>query len=182
MKKVTIGFLFMILLTSAICYAGAPTTCDVTLGAYSTHSDLRNAIKKYKENRIGEEVSNIFEKIPLVKTKKEAYLIWLTVGEDEIDGLGFKHGDTYKKIVARAKKIRLELCPPEVGPLLMIRERNPGEGKGIIAMRPIVASNGKPAIFAINEDEKHCSLHLVDGDPNKFWNSNTRFVFRSFQP
>lgn len=107
--------------------------------------------------------------------ESEMDLIKVTVAE-----LGFKEGARYDQIYERAKELGLELCPPEVGPQLRLQyqrqDREYGE-RILIAMEPIIDSDGDPRLFLVESDRNGLKLNSLWGYPGSYWSDNHQFVF-----
>lgn len=93
--------------------------------------------------------------------------------------LGFKNGTMVKGTYASALELGLELCPNEVGPQLRLQYTNQPNGEWLlIAMEPIVDSDGDRALFSVERrDDGDLDLDGFDGNPVLFWFTDVRFVF-----
>jgi hypothetical protein len=100
-------------------------------------------------------------------------LVRVTVQE-----LGFKNDANYDQICKRAEELGLELCPPEVGPQLRLRYKNQPNGEWIlVAMEPIVDSNGHPRVFLVECIDSKLWLNSDGRSPDSFWNATCQWIF-----
>ena len=104
----------------------------------------------------------------------EVELVKVTVAE-----LGFKRGARHEQTYERAKEFGLELCPPEVGPQLRLQYQDQPNGERIlVAMEPIIVSDGDPDVFSV---ERYVSGLWLDGRcwgrSHGFWRPGGRWVF-----
>jgi hypothetical protein len=111
----------------------------------------------------------------VITGKKEFELVVVTVAE-----LGFKDGATRKDIYARAKKLGLNLCPPEIGPRLRLKYTDqPMNDFLVIAMKAIKGLDGIYSLFYLKHNVD--GLWLIseeEGAPAvKFWKGGNDFVF-----
>lgn len=121
--------------------------------------------KSLRNNNVSfSEVSGIFE----------LDLVWVSVAE-----LGFESGTTRRNIYYRADQLGLSLCPVETGFQLIQQYRNqPGDGEtAIIAMEPVWLEDDVQSVFCILHVDSGYSIDTTDGQPDKIWSANRRFVF-----
>ena len=139
-----------------------------------TADDFRRALKDDGFN-ISDWASDILGK-PAFKAADEdteVDLVKVTVAE-----LGFKNGARHNQIYERAKELGLGLCPPEVGPQLRLQYQDQPNGEWIlVAMEPIVDSDGNPKLFVVGHDDSGLWLDSRWGSPNCFWGAGRRWVF-----
>ena len=103
----------------------------------------------------------------------EVDLVMVTVGE-----LGFKKGARRDQIYDRAKQLALELCPAEVGPQLRLQYQDQPNGEWIlVAMEPILDSDGDPDVFRVGRRDSGLWLNSCWGSPDNFWDAVRRWVF-----
>lgn len=106
-------------------------------------------------------------------TEIEIKLVELSVAE-----LGFQKGATGADIYARAKEQGLELCPPEVGPCLLLGPQDRSRVWVTMAMEPIRGRDGVLCVWGLqNNDDGGLTLTLNHGRPDFFWGCHYRFVF-----
>lgn len=106
-------------------------------------------------------------------------------GETEIDlvaasvaELGFMDGAQCQEIYERAREFGLEPCPPEVGPQLRLQYKDQPEGEWLlIAMEPIIGTDGRLLVFSVGHDEYGPCLTSGDGRPEAYWREFNRWVF-----
>jgi len=139
-----------------------------------TADDFRRALKDDGFN-ISDWASDILGK-PAFKAADEdteVDLVKVTVAE-----LGFKNGARHNQIYERAKELGLGLCPPEVGPQLRLQYQDQPNGEWIlVAMEPIVASDGSPCVFGVGRGGSGLWLDSDWGNPDGFWYPDDRWVF-----
>ena len=139
-----------------------------------TADDFRRALKDDGFN-ISDWASDILGK-PAFKAADEdteVDLVKVTVAE-----LGFKNGARHNQIYERAKELGLGLCPPEVGPQLRLQYQDQPNGEWIlVAMEPIVDSDGYPYVFSVEHHDSELWLYGGWGSPDDFWAPGRRWVF-----
>jgi len=127
------------------------------------------------EFRLSDWASDILGK-PAFKAadeETEVDLVKVTVAE-----LGFKKGARRNQIYERARDLGLELCPPEVGPQLRLQYQDQPNGEWIlVAMEPIVDSDGDPRLFIVERIGSELWLSSYWGSPGLFWGADGRWVF-----
>lgn len=113
------------------------------------------------------------------KEKKELKLIKLSVAD-----LGFPDGAKWKEIIAKGKELGLELCPPEVGPLLRLNYQKimghdqPKSEWIAVAMDPISDSSGSPHVFYVSRygnGERYLSYYWAY--PDHHFGAHSDFLF-----
>ncbi len=111
--------------------------------------------------------------------KKELKLIKLSVAD-----LGFPNGAKFQEIIAKGKELDLELCPPEVGPLLRLNYQklmgyDQPKGEWIaIAMNPMRDSGGNPHGFHVyRSDDGGRYLHYFWANPDRHFGADNDFLF-----
>ncbi|MDZ4345548.1 MAG: hypothetical protein U1E51_24295 [Candidatus Binatia bacterium] len=106
---------------------------------------------------------------------EDVVLVCLTVAD-----LGFPQGATTKGIYQRAQELGLDLCPPETGPQLRVKddtEQRFGEYFNI-AMKQITDSNGYPRVVCLLRAARVQWLDANRADPSNRWSGHSHFVFR----
>jgi hypothetical protein len=103
----------------------------------------------------------------------------------KVSDLGFSQNVTTRDIYIKAAELGLELCPPEVGPRLMLdydqvfnREQFRGEGF-CIGMKPLSDSNGNPNVFGLDRIGDGCWLGRNWAGPGNEWSPRDGLCFRS---
>lgn len=112
----------------------------ITLGTYPDLSILDIALDEAGCG-IGDDVDAMFKAraIPLAHDRRDVDLVMLSVAQ-----LGFPREGTRAEIFARAEQLGLELCSPEVGPLLRLQYAEQPIGEFLrIAMEPVRMGNGQ---------------------------------------
>lgn len=113
-----------------------------------------------------------FLTVAVEKERKEKLII-LSVAD-----LSFKDGATIKDIYEQAKKLGLELCPPETGPQLCLQYNNQPLGEWVlIGMKAICASDGYPRVFRVGRDVGGPWLGDIYGKSGNFYDSDYCFAF-----
>lgn len=127
------------------------------------------------EFRLSDWASDILGK-PAFKAadeETEVDLVKVTVAE-----LGFKKGARRNQIYERAKELGLGLCPPEVGPQLRLQYQDQPNGEWIlVAMEPIIDSDGRPCVFGVGRDDSGLWLSSSWSYPDDFWHPDSQWVF-----
>ena len=125
--------------------AAVQTAADIhtwktlTLGVYRDLPTLGVALDQ-AGCRIGDEVGAMLANraFPLAPERREIELVVLSVAQ-----LGFPRAASRAAIFARAEALGLQLCPPEVGPLLRLQYADQPVGEFLrIAMEPVRMANG----------------------------------------
>jgi hypothetical protein len=112
----------------------------LTLGTYREFSSLRAALKQAR-CAVGDDVDAMLagQAFPLAPDLRQIDLVLLSVAQ-----LGFPREASRAVIFARAKELGLQLCPPEVGPLLRLQYIEQPIGEFLrIAMEPVSMANGE---------------------------------------
>jgi len=146
----------------------------IKIGIYKNVSVLRKALKK-TFIKINEWGAKILSDPTFTVSLKEEEIQLMNVSPSE---LGFRNGATYSNIIAKAKKLGFELCPPEVGPQLRLQYLDQPKNEWLyIAMKPIVGSYGKLGIFGVGHGSE--SLCLCDNivSSNYIWYARHRLIF-----
>jgi hypothetical protein len=95
-----------------------------------------------------------------------------------VKSLGFASGATVKEIFERAKKLGLELCPPETGPQLRLQyKEQPIDEWCLIGMEPIAGFDGDPCLFDVYLNGGKLWLHTSDGRPDYRYDSTFHVSF-----
>jgi len=107
----------------------------------------------------------------------------------KVGGLGFLQYTMVKDIYAKAEKLGLELCPPEVGPRLRLdyeqifKRRQPINECFLIAMKSLRSDpGGQPVVFYVyrfDDDEGNISGYLATPDGGCGWHPDTELCFLS---
>lgn len=154
----------------------------ITLGTYKNVDLLCKALKN-NGNGISDWADDILYKptFTIETVKKEVKLVNVSMAD-----LGFKKGDRYENICAKAEEeFGLGDCPNEVSPKLRLKYKDQPKGEKLnIAMEPIINSNGCPSIFRLEHrdrsDHGHGSalwLNARNVHPNSFCFYHSRFIF-----
>ena len=152
---------------------------------------IRGKSKQDLENELaaggfsaGPFVNEVLSKTTLSDKEMPIKLVRLKVsdlGFDSSDEVGFGSGGKYSEICARAKKLGLMLCPPEVGPeLRLTMEEEPSHYWFLIAMEPVAADDGKLRLFGLSgggEENRPKALNTPGGNWDYHWGGEQEFVF-----
>jgi len=139
-----------------------------------TKNDFLDVLKE-KNIKVSSWAEDIMAKLEFIVATKEMNqkLIILSVAD-----LGFKDGAKIKDIYERAKKLGLELCPPEVGPQLRLQYSDQPIGEWVLtAMKPIIDSDGYLYVWYVSRDGDESWLNASRGGPDDSYFSNLRFAF-----
>ncbi len=139
-----------------------------------TADDFRKAVKS-AGMKIGDWANDILGKPAFTATESvtEVELVVVSVAE-----LGFKDGATRKDIYIRAQEFGLDLCPPKVGLQLRLQYTDQPKGEWlVIAMEPIIDSDGDLSLFSVGRDDDGRWLSARSGRPGLFCGGHDRFVF-----
>jgi len=125
--------------------------------------------------RIHGRVEEILQKISFSKERKEYNLVSFSV-----KNLGFPRGANTKQIYDKAEELGLEICPPEVGPLLLLNYLDQLSDEYLrISMKAIEDSNGDAQLFYVGHDGGARYINTNWGDLDHSWGAGNRFVFLS---
>lgn len=92
--------------------------------------------------------------------------------------LGFDKPVSRAQINERAQDLGLTLCPQEFGRLLrLLYPDQPRFESLLLAMDPIVDSDGYPQIFTLGRDESGVWLNAVSGQEDCLWAPSYVWVF-----
>jgi len=167
-------------LSNAFCPPEATSRFNVWKKTIKLGTGLKTAeefrrVLRDGEFRLSDWASDILGK-PAFKAadeETEVDLVKVTVAE-----LGFKKGARRNQIYERARDLGLELCPPEVGPQLRLQYQDQPNGEWIlVAMEPIVGSDGNPELFYVGRDDSELWLDNDWGNPDSFWYAGSQWVF-----
>lgn len=139
-----------------------------------TAGDFTKAIKKKKMiiDKFGADILNR-SKLTTAKREKEIDLVMLTLAQ-----LGFKNGAELNKIYAKAKKLGLKLCPPEVGPQLRLQYIDQPKGEWVVfGMKPIRDSEGNLCVFGVGCDDFEQLWLGGFFNPEPIWKAGSRWAF-----
>jgi hypothetical protein len=162
---------------AAIAAAQAPIWKTITIGQYKGANAIRAAIDAAPcLIAIGDQADEILGRpaFPFSRTKFDVDLVVISTAE-----LGFDlDGASLRDIHTRADTFGLELCPPEVGPILRLNYLDQPLGEFLhIAMRPVATYDGELVDFTLGNGGN--ALLLIGGDahPDLVLTGNVRFVF-----
>jgi len=96
----------------------------------------------------------------------------------QVRDLGFTSPPTTKELFARARERGLELCPPETGPYLRLKDKDQPSGWYFIGMEPVADSVGHPRVFFLARLESELWLGSYWASPDILWHLDYQFVFR----
>ncbi|OGC67923.1 hypothetical protein A2450_01855 [candidate division WWE3 bacterium RIFOXYC2_FULL_40_11] len=148
----------------------------IELGTFEDAKALRTALEQAGIS-IGTWASDILDKVKPAKAKKTVKLVVLSVGE-----LGFPEDATatYTDICKAACAQGLDLCEAEVGPQLRLQYLDQPEGEAlVVAMPPLVASDGDLLVSLVKRDGGEYRLNASYIFSGNRWSNSVRFVFVS---
>jgi hypothetical protein len=154
--------------------ATLPVWKRITLGTYKGVNALRKALDAGRV-RIGDSADEALGRpaFQFSQTRTDVDLVVLSVSE-----LGFKDATPLADIYRRAAELGLELCPPEVAPLLRLAYVNQPVGEFLnIAMRPIATYGGERIALSVANAGTGPLLLGGDGRPDFVLNWRARLVF-----
>lgn len=124
--------------------------------------------------KIGPSSIELLKKISI---RREQALVDLV--RPSVADLGFTEATKYGDICARAIDYGLELCPPEVGPLLRLFRMDQPDGEWQVVAMPSIRlrEDGEPLIFMMGNSNGVLWLNTNSGDPNIYWGVKTLFTF-----
>lgn len=153
-------------LTEALRSALRPKPIPIAVGAWlslvldpnETPESLKTALKPYpyQVSKSALEMLNSLQFAAALKneTRKRLTLAKVTVSE-----LGFPHGGYRFEVFRQARILGLDLCPPQVGPILRIILTYARKNRFLeIAMEPIDAWEGKHAFYLTGESNNRWVL------------------------
>ena len=101
----------------------------------------------------------------------------------KVSDLGFNKWATIQEIYEESQKLGLELCPPEVGPLLRLHhvqyfgQEQPDMGI-MIGMKPIASRDGDPRVFEVRyHSDGKWALDGSDARSQHKYHPDKEFVF-----
>ena len=157
--------------------AQAPIWKTITIGQYKGANAIRAAIDAAScPIAIGDQADEILgpPAFPFSRAKVDVDLVVVSVAE-----LGFgPDGASLRDIYARAGTFGLELCPPEVGPILRLNYLDQPLGDFLhIAMRPVATYGGELIDFTLGNGGS--ALLLIGGDarPDIVLTGSVRLIF-----
>ena len=112
---------------------------------------------------------------PVNKRHREAEILALV--RLRVRDLGFTKNPTTKKLLARAKALGLDLCPPEVGPYLRLADKDQPPGWYYIGMEPVAVTVGHPNVFSLGRDGDELWLNGDWAHTSRQWSRDHQFVF-----
>lgn len=140
-----------------------------TTGKKITKADLEK--KGYK---VSDWADDLLQKVKFSTKKEKIDLVVLKVSD-----LGFTTRTRYADIIAKAKEMGYDLCPPEVGPLLRIQYKDQPSNEWItIAMEPIAGRGGDPGVFTLARFGDGLWLGRSWAGPDDEWRPDDEFAFR----
>jgi hypothetical protein len=149
----------------------------ITIGEYKGANAIRAAIDAAPcPIAIGDQADEILGRpaFPFSRTKADVDLVVVSVAE-----LGFgPDGASLRDIYARASTFGLDLCPPEVGPILRLNYIDQPLGDFLhIAMRPVATYGGELIDFTLGNGGS--ALLLIGGDarPDAVVTGAVRMIF-----
>lgn len=96
----------------------------------------------------------------------------------QVKDLGFNEYVTTTELFAKAKKLGLDLCPPQVVPQLREDFINQSLDEWLyIGMEAITGRDGSPLVFSLERDGDGLWLHDSWAGPDDRWFPGTGFVF-----
>lgn len=92
--------------------------------------------------------------------------------------IGKAEGGTTREVFACIKRLGGILCPAEVGPQLRLQYLDQPNGEQLlIAMNPIISSDGDLHVFSVERHASGLWLHGDWGLPGSVWNPDYLWVF-----
>lgn len=115
----------------------------------------------------------LIEKMPLNGTIENIDLCKMTLAE-----MGFTKPASWAQILERVKELG-DICPPEVGPLLRLADKQEKGSWYYVAMEPIADSDGNPSVFRVlRYDDGESWLDTYWVYPVRKWHLVFEVVFR----
>ncbi|WP_052027089.1 hypothetical protein [Rhodovulum sp. PH10] len=150
-----------------------PTWRTAPLGHLRTAQDYRAALG-HAHIQISADAEGLLHRSEpgFAERKRTIDLATATVAE-----LGFPDGARYADIRARARKLRLGFCPPEVGPALRLAYRDQPHGERLIVAMQMVGDPEDALVFSLDHDDDGLWLDVHDGHLDGFWRAEDVFVF-----
>lgn len=95
-----------------------------------------------------------------------------------VQDMGLKGTPTTDQVYARAKELGWELCPPETGVHLILKDTNQPLGDWYyMGMKPMADRGGYPGVFRLVRGEGGGWLYYDWAGPDFAWDPEDRFVF-----
>jgi hypothetical protein len=146
----------------------------LTLGTYREFPTLRVALDQ-AGCAVGDDVDAMLDSgaFPLARTPVAIDLVVVSVAQ-----LGFPRDASRAAIFARAKELGLQLCPPEVGPLLRLQYVDQPIGELLrIAMEPVRMANGELDDMIVGNGGASLSVVGTSVRPDQTLSWNVVLVF-----
>ena len=163
----------------------------IAVGEFKSGQDIYDALVKNERIYINPLAKKIMLNMPISSSKRS-----LTLAKGTLHSLGLKcadhnifemsaHNLDFRQVFAQARKVGLELCPPEVGPILRIAYQNQPDIEYLtIAMEPYIDEDwhsgnihGHPVVFALSGDYEEKKPLLLTLDYNFVWYTRTEWIF-----
>jgi hypothetical protein len=147
----------------------------ITLGTHKGVDAYRDALDSARI-KLGLSADEILGRpaFPYAKMKTDVKLAVLSAAEPGVESDESSLSDVYE----RARRVGLELCPAEVGPLLRLEYRNQPLGEALdIAMEPVATYSGDPTILTLANWGTGLILIGRNGRSESMVNRISRFVF-----
>ena len=125
--------------------------------------------------RISNWANEVLRRLPtrVQPLQMDVAAVIVSVGE-----LGFPGGALQEEVYSRAMALGLELCPPEMGPLLRIQylDQPPAEWL-LIGMRPVTDRSERSSIFVVEHVYSALWIDAIYGSDMLRCSPGYRFVF-----
>src|SRR5262245_32396784 len=154
--------------------ADVPVWKRVTLGTYKSVGALRVALDSARV-RIGDSADEVLGRpaFHFSQAKADVDLVVVRVAD-----LGFNDAISLGEIYRRAGELGLELCPPEVAPLVRLHYLDQPVGEFLnVAMAPITTYGREPVALSVANAGTGPLLIGGDGRPDLLMNVRAQFVF-----
>jgi hypothetical protein len=160
-----------------VAAAQAPIWKTITIGQYKGANAIRAAIDAAPcSMAIGDQADEILGRpaFSFSRTTADIDLVVISVAE-----LGFgPDGAALRDIYARAGTFGLELCPPEVGPILRLNYLDQPLGEFLhVAMRPVATYDGELVDFTLGNGGTVLLLIGGDARPDFVLSGAVRVIF-----
>lgn len=125
-------------------------------------------------NKLSGCAKSMLKKLQILAESEQVDLVQFSAEQ-----LGFPRGATLEAIYNKAKELNLDLCPPQTGPELRLQYTNERYNEYLmIAMEPIIDSDGDPSLFIVLRDGSKPWLYNNLGELGEHWDGHSEFVFR----
>ena len=143
------------------------------IGTHKSNAELRTELR-HSDYEIDDFGEDILKNTPVAAKRSELPLMSVSGFDLGLKGLPSRQ-EIYEAAIATGF---LALCPAEVGPQLRLQYPDqPNREWCVVAMEPILDSNGCSRVFLVMHDDRNLCLSSSSGNPGDRWDNYVRWVF-----